>query len=83
MITSVMGAGLGLSISASLKIYQGQGLPMDLAHWLVGMALIFVVWVIEVLWALFSLLPSQRQKGAPGYKATLRYALTYPLIRGT
>ncbi|KAF7592263.1 hypothetical protein BBP40_000465 [Aspergillus hancockii] len=68
-ITSLMGAGLGLSISASLKIYQGQELPKDLMHWKVGMVLIAVVWAIEVLWALFSLLPSQRQKDAAGYKA--------------
>ncbi|KAE8392591.1 hypothetical protein BDV23DRAFT_192531 [Aspergillus alliaceus] len=67
-VTSVMGAGLGLSIGGSLKVYQGQALPKDLSHWKVGAGLIVAVWVLIVIWALFSLHPSQHRKSAPGYK---------------
>ncbi|OGM44992.1 integral membrane protein [Aspergillus bombycis] len=67
-ITGLMGAGLGLSISGSLQIYQGQGTTEDLSHWKVGTGLVVAVWAMEVMWALFSLLPSQCNKNAPGYK---------------
>lgn len=67
-ITGLMGAGLGLSIGGSLQIYQGEGTPEDLSHWKVGTGLVVAVWAMEVMWALFSLLPSQCNKGAPGYK---------------
>ncbi|KNG89878.1 integral membrane protein [Aspergillus nomiae NRRL 13137] len=67
-ITGLMGAGLGLSIGGSLQIYQGEGTPEDLSHWKVGTGLVVAVWAMEVMWALFSLLPSQCNKYAPGYK---------------
>ncbi|KAE8422692.1 hypothetical protein BDV36DRAFT_310401 [Aspergillus pseudocaelatus] len=67
-ITGLMGAGLGLSIGGSLQVYQGKGTATDLSHWKVGTGLVVAVWAMEVVWALFSLLPSQCKKDAPGYK---------------
>ncbi|KJK60841.1 hypothetical protein P875_00042920 [Aspergillus parasiticus SU-1] len=67
-ITGLMGAGLGLSIGGSLQVYQGKGTSSDLSHWKVGTGLVAAVWAMEVVWALFSLLPSQCEKDAPGYK---------------
>ncbi|KAE8382005.1 hypothetical protein BDV26DRAFT_300481 [Aspergillus bertholletiae] len=67
-VTGLMGAGLGLSIGGSLKIYKGEGTPKDLSHWKEGMGLIVAVWAVEVAWALFTLSPSQYKKDAPGYK---------------
>ncbi|KAE8151575.1 hypothetical protein BDV25DRAFT_171347 [Aspergillus avenaceus] len=84
IISGVMGAGLGLSISASLKIYQGHGQEKDMNHWKTGTALIVVVWVMEVLYALFSLLPTERRKAAPGYRdgTTLLYGALVALVFG-
>lgn len=67
-ITGLMGAGLGLSIGGSLQVYQGKGTSSDLLHWKVGSGLVVAVWATEVVWAIFSLLPSQCKKDAPGFK---------------
>ncbi|BAE64627.1 unnamed protein product [Aspergillus oryzae RIB40] len=67
-ITGLMGAGLGLSIGGSLQVYQGKGTSSDLLHWKVGSGLVVAVWETEVVWAIFSLLPSQCKKDAPGFK---------------
>lgn len=38
-----------------------------MTEWKAGTILILVTWVLQIFWSLFSLMPSQGEKDAPGY----------------
>ncbi|KAL4933352.1 uncharacterized protein BDV17DRAFT_107274 [Aspergillus undulatus] len=68
IITGLMAAAIGLTVTGAMDIYKGDPKPSSLSHWKAGSALMFVAWVLEVIWAGFSLLPSQKNVDAPGYR---------------
>ncbi|KAF4229827.1 hypothetical protein CNMCM8980_006112 [Aspergillus fumigatiaffinis] len=68
MNTVLTGAAVALAVTGALDIYDGHPHPDSLSHWKAGMGLVVAVWAILILWALFSLLPSQRQMDAEGYQ---------------
>ncbi|KKK22786.1 hypothetical protein P175DRAFT_0483191 [Aspergillus ochraceoroseus IBT 24754] len=65
LVTGVSGAGVGLSVSGALDIYNGHPKPNSLGHWQAGAALFVAAWALEVIWALLSLLPFNRARDAP------------------
>jgi hypothetical protein len=58
---------LSLTITGSLDIFEGHPKSGSYTQWKVGTVLIAVAWAFQVLWSLFSLLPSRGSKGSPGY----------------
>jgi hypothetical protein len=66
--TVITGAAAALAVTGALGIYDGHPHPDSLSQWKAGMGLVVAVWAILILWALFSLLPSQREMDAEGYQ---------------
>jgi hypothetical protein len=62
-----MFAAVALTITGSLHIYKGHPRSGSYAEWKSGTVLTTVGWAIQVLWSLFSLLPSSGVKGTTGY----------------
>lgn len=58
---------ISLTIAGSLDIFEGHPKSGSYTQWKVGTVLIAVAWAFQLFWSLFSLLPSQGSKGAPGY----------------
>jgi hypothetical protein len=69
-------AALALTISGSLDIYEGTPKSDSLTEWKTGAILILVTWILQVFWALFSLMPFQGEKDAPGYQGGTAVSLT-------
>ncbi|KAJ5381085.1 uncharacterized protein N7496_003513 [Penicillium cataractarum] len=65
--TSIMLVAVALTITGSLHIYEGIPQSGSYTEWKVGTVLTAVCWAFQLLWSLFSLLPSSGLKGAPGY----------------
>ncbi|KAL2825193.1 hypothetical protein BDW59DRAFT_161908 [Aspergillus cavernicola] len=68
IVTGVVAVGVALSVTGALQIYRGHPKSNSYTHWEAGTALMVVVWVLEVLWASFSLLSSQALREAPRYR---------------
>ncbi|KAL3474921.1 hypothetical protein BJX99DRAFT_230539 [Aspergillus californicus] len=82
IVTGLSAAGVGLTVSGAMQIYRGHPKSNSVAHWEAGTALMVVLWVFEVFWALYSVLPSQGLKKAPRYRdeTILLYASMIALI---
>ncbi|CEJ62122.1 hypothetical protein PMG11_10632 [Penicillium brasilianum] len=65
--TNIMFVAVALTITGSLFIYEGHPRSGSYAEWKAGIVLTSVGWAIQVLWSLFSLLPSNGVKGTAGY----------------
>lgn len=69
LATGLMATALALAIVGALNIYEGHPKPDSLDHWKTGTGLMVLVWGLEVIWACFLLLPSQRRKDAFSFHA--------------
>ncbi|KAL4941309.1 hypothetical protein BDV06DRAFT_194814 [Aspergillus oleicola] len=89
IITGLMAAAIALTVTGTMDIYKGDPKPNSVTHWKAGSVLMVVAWFLEVLWAAFSLLPSQADPEAPNFRmgSTLLHgslvALTFVGIRAT
>ncbi|KAL4870058.1 hypothetical protein BDV12DRAFT_65264 [Aspergillus spectabilis] len=68
IMTGLMAAAIAPTVTGALDIYHGHPKPNILAHWKAGATPMAVVRVLEVLWALFSLLPCQCWREAPRFR---------------
>ncbi|KAJ5771996.1 integral membrane protein [Penicillium odoratum] len=69
--TSIMAAAIALSIVGALNIYEGHPKPDSYSFWKAGTALIVVLWILQVFWSLFSMLPHKdRAQGLAGQGST-------------
>ncbi|KAL3465880.1 hypothetical protein BJX64DRAFT_296758 [Aspergillus heterothallicus] len=62
--STAMLAAIALSIDGAINIFNhdGAGSSKDFAFWKAGTAITVVVWGFQVFWAVFSILPSRREK---------------------
>ncbi|KAL2830984.1 hypothetical protein BJY01DRAFT_260682 [Aspergillus pseudoustus] len=75
--STTMIVAIALSIDGSIDIFQHEGLgtSQDHAFWKAGTALTVVVWAFQVLWAVYSIIPSRSEKqgvdtGGAGYQGS-------------
>ena len=72
----ILAAGaIGIVATGASALTSGTSSTSDLTLLRVGMCMLLLTWVLLLLLAVFSLLPSQRKREAPGYKDGLQVCI--------